>query len=676
VIARVAFPIPVPRLFDYRVPEPLRDAVRPGIRVRAPLSGRQEVGVLVEIVPAEPQQGEDHAMEELIAILNGPSFEPLTLELLQRVSDDYVAPLGLAAARMLPVSVRRTEDPELSVSEELAEAIDYVRRMERRAPRQVAILRRLMSTRAPVFRSGLMRGLGVSGRQVDRLVELGLIRRVPRSESPRRIENRRFDPLEPGIALLQGSDRLEAYAEWIADTMEREEQVLVLSPEILHATGLRKRLVRATGRRIDLYHSELSDAARGAIWEDVRLGKAKLVVGTRSALFLPFQRLGLVIVDEEQDASYKQSEMLPYYQARDVAVRHPRAPYTVLGASVPSLMTQASVTAGRVQHIVTSVDPLIQCDVVDMRGETQMLGGATIAAMHAVFQNGGRVLIGVAQAGAFGAAVCAACGSTLRCPRCGMSLTCRTKGSPLVCPTCAHTPGEMGCWQCGETDYRPVGRGSESVEDDLGAWFPDHPVVRIDRETFRRGAEALLRELNGTGPIIVATPMIAKGASLPRVELAVAIDMHRMLSVPDFRATERAVQYMVGLAGRTTHRRLIVQSSNPDNEVLRAVSKGRLDQLWRNETEDRRSFGFPPFGAMARLTLVRRDRAKRRADAERILADCPATIEVLGPVDRSRGANESYLTLRATSRERIVEACRGIRETRIPVRIDIDPDRS
>ena len=674
MIARVALSVPIARLFDYRIPEELEGRVCAGVRVAAPLSGRREIGIVVERCERSSHDG---VLDEIVEVFDGPRFSEESLAYLAAVCAEHAAPLGLVATRMLPVSARSRSDPLLALPTDLTDVLQYVRRMERRAAVQAGLLRRLMSETGPTRRSDIIRRLGVTGRQIDRLTDLGLLKHCEPHARPPALEGVSVEDPRPGVHLLGGDERRETYAAWIDRALSRGDQTLVLSPEVLHAAGLWRDLQTRLGDPVDLFHSALAEGARGEVWEKVRLGEARIVVGTRSALFLPFERLGLVILDEEQDGSYKQSEMVPYYQARDVLVRSPRSGRTILGAATPSLETQAAIQAGMISVLRASGRSVpIACELIDVRGARQLLSDRLIQAIEETLSASGRVLIGVGQAGFARAVVCRACGAVTRCLRCGTALSIRGVSGETICSVCGERPSQTACLRCGDSETRTLGGGSESIEDETRAWFPERSILRVDREVASsRDPVDIDRELRGDAEILIATPMIAKGPALPGVRLAAAVDADRLLATPDYRANERAIQYLRGLAGRCETRRLVIQTAHPESEILRAVAANDLEPIWARELEDREMFGYPPFGALARLALVRRDRARRRADAARILGLVPETVEVLGPVERTRGASETLYTLRARSRDPLVSLAAVVASTSIPARFDLDPER-
>jgi primosomal protein N' (replication factor Y) len=390
-----------------------------------------------------------------------------------------------------------------------------------------------------------------------------------------------------GQALVFSHDRWEGYAHLAEAILESGKSVLVLAPEILLA---RQRL----GDTVDLYHSNLPEGERGRVWERTQLDEASLIVGTRSALFLPVGDLGLLIVDEEQDRSYKQDEMIPHYHARTAAMAAAsvKGAFLLFGSTSPSLETFHAAERGA----ITLIRPPVphrerEVRIVSMNREKEPLSAELLAAIARTLEQGKRVLLAVNRRGSFQAILCKQCGQPLRCPHCGGILTYDVRSAQLICRICGRVQSRMVCPHCGSRALRFVGVGSARVEGEVKERFPSARVVRIDMDTLRTREQERMAErvLRGEGEILVATPMVAKGPPLPRLGLVGAIGVDALLALPDFRAAERTYQYLTGLLGKLSPEQgslkgeVLVQTHYPDHIAILSAMDGDYDRFYAAE---------------------------------------------------------------------------------------------
>jgi len=671
MIASVVLPLPIDRPFSYSVPAGLQDEIAVGKRVRIRFNDRERWGIVISI-----SEGEDDQLEPIIAVRPYPCFSEDTLAFSEYVCGRYLAPLGILVNRILPASVNPRSDRTLALAADLASATSHIERTARRAPKQAAILRELLSSPDPLSESTLRKRMGTIRKPIERLIELGLIREVRDPWSPTGSATIPAGMSKTGRVLLLGEDRIDTYARLIASFSGGDRGMLIIAPEILAAEALHRSLSARLGGDIDLYHSGLSEGKRGSVWERARTGEARLIVGTRSALFLPLDRPELVIVDEEQDRSYKQSDALPYYHGRDIAVQKGRFGLVVLGSAAPSLETyHEGVNGGIGVHRSTDRPVDRTWRIIDHTGE-EGIGPQLADEIRSTLERGMHALIGTGRAGYYPTVVCRSCHRPLRCRSCGTNLTYSPTSPRLICPTCGATESPR-CEHCGDTRVEFIGSGSARIEAEIKGLFPTARILRIDADSIRGRGDYrhLLSEIDAAD-IVIGTPMIAKGPRLARVGLAASVDVDRLLAAPDFRANERAYQYLIGLASRIGEGRVIVQTARPDHPVITAASAGDYAAFYAKEIEERRAFFYPPFSRLARITLIEPDPGRRQAAVARIEKVCAAApIEILGPVPHPRRPGGVNIILKAASADLLRETCIKIAKLGLRAQIDIDPDR-
>ena len=468
---------------------------------------------------------------------------------------------------------------------------------------------------------------------------------------------------------VTGSGKTEVYLRAIEVVVARGEQALVLVPEIALTPQLVARFAQRFDAPLAVLHSSLSDQERLRAWRAARSGTAPVVIGTRSAIFAPLARPGLIVVDEEHDPSYKQQEGFRY-SARDLAlVRAQRLSIpVVLGSATPSLESLERVRAGKAtllslpNRTAGASQPALH--LIDLRkhGETQGIATPTLFAIKRHLEAGGQVLLYLNRRGYAPSLFCPACGWVAPCPRCDARLTVHQRDQRLHCHHCG-TEQRMPevCPSCGEA-VKPVGQGTERIEETLARLFPDVPLARIDRDAVRRrGAleAALERVTSGEVKLLVGTQMLTKGHHFPDVSLVVVLNADQGLFGTDFRASERLAQTIVQVAGRAGRAErpgeVLVQTEYPEHPLLAQLVAGGYDAFATAALAERQQARWPPF---ARVAVLRAEAAQREAptaflDRARELAESMATggVEVLGPaaapMERRAGHYRAQLLLHA-----------------------------
>jgi primosomal protein N' (replication factor Y) (superfamily II helicase) len=463
---------------------------------------------------------------------------------------------------------------------------------------------------------------------------------------------------------VTGSGKTEVYMHLARTVLDRGGRVLVLVPEIALISQMARRFEARFGSGIAMLHSGLSRGERYDQWLRIMRGEAAIAIGARSAVFAPFADLGLVIVDEEHDGSYKQDGGLRY-NARDLAVVRARQNHAVvlLGSATPSVQSFANVASKKFSELRLTRRVAARClpeirvvdlkETRDARGIHRFMTPALVSAMERRLDAGEQVLLFLNRRGFAGYPVCAACGEALRCRHCDISLTLHQAANAYRCHYCGFSrPSIIPCPACGEKKIKNLGLGTERVEAAVTALFPHARVARMDRDTTgRRGAVVkILKNLSrGKIDVLVGTQMVAKGHDFPNITLVGVICADLSLNFPDFRAGERTFQLLAQVAGRAgrgdTPGRVILQTYNPDHFSIRSAVAQDFSAFYRTEIGFRQELGYPPFSRLVLLRISGKDKSKTRDHAAEVGAQCHAlagqhggsenTVTVMGPIEAS-----------------------------------------
>ncbi|WP_423360184.1 primosomal protein N' [Pseudomonas citronellolis] len=730
-ILRLALPSPLRRLFDYLPPRGLDPGrLQPGVRLRVPFGRREIVGVLVELADSS-QVPEDKLRPALAVLDREPPMPAHLLELCRWTAQYYQHSLGDTLSWALPNLLRQGEPAEARV-QRFWLAVPGARLDDprlARAPRQRQALQTLQQHPHGVLHE-LLSQLGINKDSLDLLVEKGLAtlesrRHVPaehhggwlaQAELPLNAEQRAAcEAVRAGfgafhsylLAGVTGSGKTEVYLQLIHQVLEAGKQALVLIPEINLGPQTLSRFERRFNARIALLHSALTDRERLDAWLAARDGEADIVIGTRSALFTPLKNPGLIIIDEEHDASYKQQEGLRYH-ARDLALVRARLEKVpiLLGSATPSLESLHNAASGRygllrlTQRAGGAQAPKFQrLDVKSL----PLDAGLSMPLQRAIGETlgaGQQVLVYLNRRGFAPTLLCHDCGWISQCPRCDARMTLHQGSGELRCHHCDHRERPpRQCPKCGQLDLRPVGAGTERAEERLRILFPDYPVLRIDRDSTSRkhAMRDLFATINKGEPcILVGTQMLAKGHHFPRVTLVAILDADGGLFSADFRASERMAQQIVQVAGRAGRAeepgRVLIQTHLADHPLLVQLTEQGYFAFADQALAERRAAGLPPF---CHLALLRAEAHKPGqaegfleeacAEAERLQAQLGSDVELLGPVpapmERRAGRFRAQLLLMSSARVPlhrllscwlpILESMPGGRQVRWS--LDVDP---
>ncbi|MGK7297229.1 MAG: primosomal protein N' [Candidatus Wenzhouxiangella sp. M2_3B_020] len=661
---RVAVPTPLHRLFDY-LPPAGEEAPAAGSRVLVPFGGRRLVGLVVE--SAHDSRVEPGRLKPVERVLDRALVPHELLELLRWTANYYAAAPGEIVQHALPAPLRRGKG-------HVDDRIDWLRLADgvdpaslTNAPRQREIAAMLAD--GPRRRPDLV-AEGARPDALRRMLSSGLVEasEPPRPEAAAGPElnidqrralaailraRRRFEALL--LAGVTGSGKTEVYLQAARQVLRAGRQVLVLVPEIGLTPQFVRRVENRLGRRAVVYHSGLADGARLESWRGAASGDAELVIGTRSAVFLPLARPGLIVVDEEHDPSFKQFDGMRYH-ARDVAVmRASRLGVpVVLGSATPSLESLYNARRDRYRRLElprragAAAQPRWRID--DPRGQKAEhgLGPDLVESIATTLAAGRQVLVYRNRRGYAPVLLCNECGWQADCDRCSAHLTLHRSSHRLTCHHCGSSRRvPPRCPGCGSPRMEAVGAGTQRIEEALRERFPDTPVLRADRDALRGrdDLEALLEQAAAGEPcILVGTQMLAKGHHLPAISLSIMLDADQLLFSADFRAPERLAQSMVQVAGRSGRvhpGEFVLQTRHPDHPLIRSLLGGDYLGAAEELLDERESAELPP---AVHVALVRAE-ARRAEDADAFLQRVRRGIK--DPAVRVAGPVEAILQRRA-----------------------------
>ncbi|WP_243042667.1 primosomal protein N' [Dyella sedimenti] len=715
-VLRIALPVPLPTLFDYL--PPATGPVAAGSRVLVPFGKGKAVGIVVE-AEAEPAVGSTRLKRVLRVLDDAPLLDAELIATLARAADYWLGAPGEAYANALPLALR--EDRPLPDLREEAWALTPAGQSALDAGSRRGGSRALLEAlaRGPQTAERLHERLPGWRDAARRLDQAGLIERAetlaaapaPSSTAPALSTEQqqavdaiggalgRFQPfLLDGVT---GSGKTEVYLALIEQVIAQGRQALLLVPEIGLAPQTVRRLRERLGVAVQVLHSNLAEGDRASAWLRARSGEAKVILGTRSAVFTPLPQAGLIVVDEEHDSAYKQQEGFRYH-ARDLALLRARAlgVPVVLGSATPSLETLANVQSGRYQALHLRARPGAlrppQVQIVDMRAQRldHGLSPALLAAVADTVARGEQALVFRNRRGYAPVLLCHGCGWHAECPRCEHPMTLHAGRRQLICHHCDYSARvPLQCPACGAPELKPQGQGTERLEEALAARFPEVPVLRIDRETTRRrdAFEHLLDGLrDDRAAILVGTQMLAKGHDLPNLTLVAIVGVDEGLHSVDFRASERLAQLVVQVAGRAGRAakpgRVLLQTHHPDHPLLRQLLAQGYAAAATALLEERRSLQLPPYGHQV---LLRADAHQREhvdaflAEAASGLAGAPVRLAgpMPAPMPLRAGRHRGQLLIEADSRAVLHAALRPWFRTlstlpparRVRWSLDVDP---
>ena len=719
-VCRVAIAVPLHREFDYFS----TSALTIGLRVRVPFGRRRVIGVVTAVdVDSDLPPSDIKSVEAVLD--TEPVLADLDFDVLRFAAGYYQHPVGEVILAALPKALR-TGAP----AEEAVEGVQLTtagRSLDpdtlNRAPRQREVVDLLLAADGPLALPTLRAG---SPRLIDALRRLetrGLATRVPLgaddvadyrdlniargpelSAAQRRAVDaiNRADGFTPFVLNgVTGSGKTEVYLRVIESAVRAGRQALVLVPEIALTPQLVERFERRFAAPVMALHSGLSDGDRLRAWRAARVGRAAIVIGTRSAVFTPLARPGVIIVDEEHDGSYKQQDGFRYH-GRDIAVYRARTVDVpiVLGSATPTLETLHNVSVGRYrqldlpERVGPGTDPALH--LIDLRSESveQGVSASLMSALRRHLDDGAQAMLYLNRRGFAPAWFCSGCGAVAACHNCDANMTYHHRHAALRCHHCgAARAAPNACDTCGAV-HKPVGQGTERIEAYLADHFPNTRIARLDRDTTRRRGEleALLeRTRKGQIDILVGTQMLTKGHHFPGVAMVGVLNADQGLFSADFRADERLAQTLVQVCGRAGRGQrpgeVFIQTAFAEHPVLQLLLNDGYHAFAARAAEQRKSAAWPPFAHLA-LLRARGDSERAPMDvlgALRQRAPVLPEVSLLGPASAPmrRRAREFHaqLLLQSASRSRLADALIALREpiaaltrrSKVRVSVDVDP---
>ena len=638
----LAFNLPMKKNFTYALPEGLEAAV--GCRVSAPFGARALTGMVVA-APEAPPQGVGEIREVRRVIDARPLFGESTLELARWMARMYMCSLGEALAAMLPGGRREGEIDELPLDEE---------------PRSYALADQQVSAIETITARG-----------------------------------------EGSFYLfgVTGSGKTDVYLSVAERVTASGRGVIYLVPEI-SLTHQVVRVFRSVYRkRLAVLHSALTPSQRLKEWLRILDGEVDVVIGARSAVFAPFVRLGLVVIDEEQEGAYK-SGAAPRYHARQVAMRRAAQEKAILlmGSATPSLeayraISEGSLASVRLPHRLSG-GKLPAIEVVDMRRQSGPLSKTLVAAIQKTFSEGRQTILFLNRRGFSYFFHCRSCGYEMICRHCSVALTYHREREKMVCHYCGFSTAPIqACPQCGSLDVGYSGYGTEGIEEEMQRLFPSMVVRRIDTDAVRK--KKVLRQVladfrDGRIHLLLGTQMVAKGLDFPGVKLVGIVNADTGFQMPDFRAAERTFDLLVQVSGRAGRAlpdgTVLIQTFRPGNHAIVMAKEGRLEEFYAVELATRRELGFPPFSRLIRVVVRGRDAAKAAAAISELAGLVVKRVgdagELLGPVEcpiaRISGNHRSHIILRTSrfgeAHDRLAAALDDYRAPGgVYLEVDVDP---
>lgn len=723
--------------YDYRIPDPLLERLRPGMRVRVPL-GRRAKGTTGWCIETKRGSTVGHRLRDVAELVDEePLCDAPLVRLVLWMSHYYQAPAGQVFDALIPASVRDSAGTRRRTYFRPGSGIDPAD-VAALPAKQQSVLRQLIAAARPMTAAEIATAVGCTEDPIRRLRKKGLLNEETRREmtssgaSPRwQVGDGESDAThalsedqeralrsiraaidsESGKTLLlhgvTGSGKTEVYIRAIEHVVRFGRGAIVLVPEISLTPQTRGRF-QSRFDHVAVLHSQMTAAERHYQWQRIRGGEVQVVVGPRSAVFAPLPRLGLIVLDEEHDGSFKQ-DTTPRYHARRVA--HARANSLgvplLLGSATPSLESWYACEKGyaeliRLPHRIGQ-RPMPNVHLVDLRLREGRTGGAISRPLHSAVREtldeGGQTILLLNRRGFATTIQCPACGHVVACPDCDLPLTHHRDGGKAICHYCDYTiPTPPWCPECRFEGIRYGGLGTQKLEAEVKTRFPDAVVARMDSDTMRRpGSHQRVLSAFRSGEInlLLGTQMIAKGLDFPNVLLVGVINADSALHFPDFRAAERTFQLVTQVAGRTGRGdrggRVIVQTFSPEHPAIQAASRHDYETFAKYEMEHRRKFNYPPLGSIARVifrgpaeeategyaeTLVRRFEAARTSlgTEVRILGPAPP------PIAKLRGKYRFHVLLQASDAASLGETIRrAVDGFTIPSKeevqfvVDIDP---
>ena len=678
--ADILLPVPLEGFFTYAVPDRIQQRIAFGMRVLVNFGPKKTyVGIVVRQHDEEPK---GYKTKEIIDIADdSPMMLDKQLKLWQWIAEYYLAPIGDIYKAAMPAGLKAEDGykPKTETYIRLAEKFRNVEAMHiainmlNRAEKQLAALLGYLQLShwdeaeygrniEEITREELMNATHSTLSTINMLVKRGMLEtyekevgrlndsKEPHPEnintlSPAQTEAYNgilFSMMKNNVTLLHGvtsSGKTEIYIHLIQHALDEKKQVLYLLPEIALTVQIMSRLKKVFGKRLGIYHSKYSDSERVEIWQK-QMSRAPydVILGARSAVFLPFQNLGLVIIDEEHETSFKQQDPSPRYHARSAAIvlASMYGAKTLLGTATPSIETYHNAMTGKYGYVsLTERHKGIELpefrivDIKDLQHRKMMTGPFSptlLAEVRKAIESGKQVILFQNRRGFAPMIECKQCGWVPHCQHCDVSLTLHRNTNQLTCHYCGYTYAiPTKCPNCEGTELRTRGYGTEKIEEDIRDIFPEAKVARMDLDTTktRNAYERIITDFAaGRTNILIGTQMISKGLDFANVSVVGILNADSMLNFPDFRAYEHAFMMMAqvgGRAGRKGKRGLVImQTKSPELPIVQQVVNNDYEAMYRSVTAERREFHYPPYYRLVNVYLKHKD--------DKVVSNAAATL--------------------------------------------------
>ncbi|MBI4777760.1 primosomal protein N' [Candidatus Desantisbacteria bacterium] len=719
----IVFNLPIDKTFTYTVPDSLRDRVSVGKRVTAPFGRkRQQVGYIIGI--SEQYTG-SYKLKNIIDVIDEQVvLTPELMQLAKWIAAYYLSSLGETLGCAVPYKPQtQTKNVKIiSLKEPLSgEHIDSP--LPELSDAQAKAIQ-LVTAAGDISLNELISDAGIGRSTINTLVKKGILsissKQENRSPYKHYTISRSIPPIPTpdqtkasssiaasisqekfNVFLLHGvtgSGKTEVYLQAIQQALAINKTSLVLVPEISLTPQTVSRFVERFGQRVAVLHSRLSDGERYDEWQRVLKKEAEIVIGARSAIFAPLNRLGLLIVDEEHESSYKQFDPSPRYHARDVAVV--RAKYenatVILGSATPSLESFYNTQIGKYQYLSlpARIDdrPMPQVEIIDMREEEEMFSIRLQQAIAQRIKNNQQTIVFLNRRGFAPFVQCRSCGLILKCPDCEITLTYHLADKRLKCHYCDyHQPAPQSCPECHGEDIRYSGIGTQKVAEELHRLFPEARIARMDVDTtsVKGSHEQILNSVRtGEMDILVGTQMIAKGHDFPNVTLVGVVSSDTGLNMPDFRSCEKTFSLLTQVAGRAGRGQIpgevIIQTHSPQHYSIQAAINHNYQEFYDQEIVFRQELLYPPFTHLMNILIRGKDQERSYQISMQAAAQLKRNnghndIIILGPaacsLSKIKGYYRHHILLKSSKLQQMRKlATKSISELSLPNSVDIIMD--
>lgn len=737
VCAEVVFNLPVEKPFLYRIPDELRGLLQAGQRVQVPFGrgNTTQVGYCVGLSRPPEKWGPERwsQLKFLTGVVDEfPLLNARMLELTRWIADHYLCGWGQVLETVIPAGVKNQSGTRMVTLIQLSPTARALRPTLQLTDKQVAVFDFLALATAPVPMDQVTKAARCGTSPVNSLRQKGLIEAVRQRagnfslpsgdgivQPDLKLNADQTKALDSINAVLRsgqhrtlllhgvtGSGKTEVYIQAIREVVSYGRQAIVLVPEI----SLTPQTIRRFQSRfpdVAVLHSHLGDAERHWHWQQISQGRVQVVVGARSAVFAPCPHLGLIIIDEEHETTFKQ-DSTPRYHTREVARKRAELEQIplILGSATPTLESwrRALLNQDQLISMPRRVEglPMPPVMVVDVRNDPELNAGAAIGralrnAMQVALDAGGQVILFLNVRGYSPVLWCRACGAGIKCPHCDITLTWHKEQAVAICHSCDfRSPAITHCPHCGHAGVKYLGTGTQRLEQEVKARFPKYPCLRMDSDSMQRAGshdQALERFRAGEVRILLGTQMIAKGLDFPNVTLVGVIDADTLLHQPEFRASERTFHLISQVAGRTGRGvkggRVLVQSSSPGEMPIQMAARHNFPAFATQELAVRQEMNYPPYQHLTRVILrgPHEQTVQHTAKAMAVMladvaAEMHSPVRILGPAPaplaRLKALYRYHFQLSAPTLELIQTLWRAVKDKLPQAKdveyvIDVDP---